>query len=225
LQKPPQRSYAPVTLTDCEIVEIAEKLESARHAEPIRYHLMVQRHLCVSTLDNSVVARRTCSPRRITFMTQALTKPPGPSRSGPPCRSRLRAGAYSNAKLHPWREKGKAPDISVDWGESWCPRQGESIFRVCGYGEEGWLIGSSLNSSIQAVPLTLLSNFIDGCRITWTRRSLVCGGTTRSCSTGDQGVVPVNCPKITSKRAGNSASQIRNRIPWSVVKPSVRIDV
>jgi len=158
------------------------------------------------------------------FMTRALVKPPGPPRSGPPCRPRLRADAYSNAILHPRREKGEAPDFSVAGGESWRPRQGESISRVCGYGEEGWLIGSSLNSSIQAVPLTLLSNFIDGCRITWTRRSLVCGGTARSCSTGDQGVVPVNCPKITSKRAGNSASHIRNRIPWSVVKPSVRID-
>jgi hypothetical protein len=31
----------------------------------------------------------------------------------------------------------------------------------------GWmLIGSSLNSSIQAIPPTLLSNFIDGSRIT-----------------------------------------------------------
>ena len=32
----------------------------------------------------------------------------------------------------------------------------------------------------------------------------------RSCSTADQGVVPLNWPKITSKCADNSASHIRN---------------
>jgi len=34
---------------------------------------------------------------------------------------------------------------------------------------------------------------------------------------GDQGIVPFNGPKMTSHRAGNSASHIRNRIPglWS----------
>src|ERR1017187_5036182 len=87
-------NHTPVTRTNCEIVEVAEKIESARHADPIRYHPMVQRHLCVSTLDNSFVERRTCSPRRITFTTQALTKLPGPTRSGPPCRLRFRADAY-----------------------------------------------------------------------------------------------------------------------------------
>ena len=88
-------------------------------------------------------------------MTHALTKLPGPTRSGPPCRSRLRAGTYSNAKLHPWRgRRGRRPISLVERGESWRPRKGGSISRVCGYGEEGWLIGSSLNSSIQAVPLT-----------------------------------------------------------------------
>ena len=85
-------------------------------------------------------------------------------------------------------------------------------------------IGSSFNSLIQAVPLALLSNLVDGCRMIWTRSSLVCGKTTKSCSTGVQGIVPLNCPKTTSKRAGSSASRIRNRIPWSVVNPSVRMD-
>ena len=171
-----------------------------------------------------MVARQTCSPRRITFTTQTLTLLPGSTRSGPLCRSRLRAGKYSNAKLHSCREKGEAADISFDRGESWRQGKGGLISRVWGYGEEGWIIGSSLISSIQAVPIILLSNFIDGCRITWTRSSLVWGGSVRSCSTGDQGIVPLNCPKVTSNRAGTSASHIRNRIPWSVVKPSVRMD-
>jgi hypothetical protein len=114
------------TLTNCEIVEIAVKIQFVRHAEPIRYHPMVQRHLCVSTLDNSFVERRTCSPRRITFMRQAHMSLPGPTRSGPPCRSRFRAGKYSNAKLHPWRGKGQAPDISRERGQSW--RQGKEGF-------------------------------------------------------------------------------------------------
>ena len=88
----------------------------------------------------------------IPFMSQALTKPPGSTRSGPLCRSRLRAGKYSNAKLHPCREKGEAADISFDRGESWHQGKGGLISRVWGYGEEGWIIGSSLISSIQAVP-------------------------------------------------------------------------
>ena len=83
-----------------------------------------------------------------------------------PCRSRFHAGKYSNAKLYPCPEKGEAADISFDRGESWRQGKGGLISRVWGYGEEGWLIGSSLNSSIQAVPIILLSNFIDGCRMT-----------------------------------------------------------
>src|ERR1035437_2622584 len=82
-----------------------------------------------------------------------------------------------------------------------------------GYRGEGGVIGSSFKSSIQAVPATLLSNFKDGWRITSIRRSLVFGATTRSWSTLDQGLLPVNCPKTSSRRADTSASEIRNRIP------------
>ena len=49
-----------------------------------------------------------------------------------------------------------------------------------GYRGESGAIGSSFNSSIQAVPPILLSNFMDGWRITSIRRSLVSGATTRS---------------------------------------------
>src|ERR1035438_2062511 len=105
-----------------------------------------------------MVARQTCSPRRITLATHTLTLLLGSTRSGPPCQSRFRAGTYSYAKTHLWRGEGQAPDISREGGESWRRRKGGFISRACGYCEEGWLIGSSLNSSIQAVPIILLSN-------------------------------------------------------------------
>jgi hypothetical protein len=63
-------------------------------------------------------------------MTQALTT------EWSPCRPRLRAGAYSNAKLHLWRKKGQAPDVSVGRGGFWRLIQRESMSAVCGYGEE-----------------------------------------------------------------------------------------
>lgn len=49
-----------------------------------------------------------------------------------------------------------------------------------GYRGESGIIGSSFNSSIQAVPATLLSNFMDGWRTTSIRRSRVSGATTTS---------------------------------------------
>jgi hypothetical protein len=48
-------------------------------------------------------------------------------------------------------------------------------------------------------------------------------GTMPSCSMSDHGLVPVNCPRIASKRADASASETRNRIPWSVVVPADRM--
>ena len=156
----------PFTLTNCEIVENSceDRIRPTRRTHQIPPDGSTPS--LSQYLDNFMVARQTCSPRRITFTTQTLTLLPGSTRSGPLCRSRLRAGKYSNAKLHSCREKGEAADISFDRGESWRQRKGGSISWVCSYGEEGSLFGSSLISSIQAVPIILLSNFIDGCRIT-----------------------------------------------------------
>lgn len=100
-------------------------------------------------------------------------KPTGTHTQWYPGRLHLCAGAYAIFQLHVWRGKGQASDISREGGESWRQKKGGSISRVCGNGEEGWPIGSSFSSLIQAVPPTLLSNFIDGCRMIWIRSSLV----------------------------------------------------
>jgi hypothetical protein len=68
----------------------------------------------------------------------------------------------------PFRGKatGTASRIEKEAWHSYSTRKLATRSRLNGYRGKWMLIGSSFNSSTQAVPPTLLSNFIDGSRIT-----------------------------------------------------------